>query len=97
MNDIVYLKLISGEELIGEKIDTGLYANVVQIVPIPVDQDYNFSVRIFPFPFAASEQKNIPINEQHIIIETNPNSNFVDMYREKFGKIQLVQKSFLTA
>ena len=97
MSDVVFLKLSSGEELLAEKIDEGFYSNLLQIIPVPVDSEQNFGIRAFPFPFAAQETSKIAIDPSHIMIETNPDQQFVAMYNERFGKIQLLQNSFLTS
>lgn len=95
MSNIVFLKLSSGEELLAEKVDDDIYSNVIQIIPFPVDSEQNFSVRAFPFPFAAQETSQLRINSSHIMIEANPDEQFVAMYNERFGKIQIVKNSFL--
>lgn len=95
MSNVVFLKLASGEELLAEKVDDETYSNIIQIIPFPVDSEQNFSVRAFPFPFAAQEATKLHIKSSHVMIETNPDEQFVVMYNERFGKIQIVKNSFL--
>jgi hypothetical protein len=97
MSNVVYLKLISGEELLAEEVEPNVYSNLLQIIPFPVDSEQNFSIRAFPFPFAAQEANHIPININHILVKTIPDQQFVAMYNERFGKIQIVRNSFLTS
>jgi hypothetical protein len=95
MSEIVYIKLVSGEELIAEKVSDNTYTNMLQIMMIPIDHE-NFGARLFPFPFFAQETKTFQFkNPNSVMLETTPDLQYVNMYNERFGKIQIVRNTTL--
>jgi hypothetical protein len=97
MENIFYIKLSTGEELIAERVSIGdeknTYKNIVQVIAIPSDSE--ISIRIFPFPFAASDAPETQINKNSIVIESIPNDRYIDIYREAFGKIKISRNNLL--
>lgn len=91
---IKFIKLISGEELMGEVLrkedDHYVMKNTILVNLIP-NEDGRIGVQMVPFPFLVGEGDEIKILSSAISIEGNPSDDFLNSYNEKYGHIQVVK------
>ena len=92
------IKLVSGEDLIGEvfvgentvEIDTPL-----QIVVVPTSNDNQFTVGLAPFmPFAST--KKFSYSKDHVMLHYEPAPELNNDYNRVTGKGIIIPKSKLT-
>ena len=87
--DIRLVKLISGEEILGELVtDTAIITlrNPVKVATVR-GQDGNPNVGFAPFPTYAEESKDatIDLQRQHVVYSYIPAEDFRKNYEQVFG------------
>lgn len=92
MSDIKLIKLINGEELLAEVIDssyngTVLMKNVVRVVVMPNKLDPK-TPNIGFAPWAEfTDDKEIEISQTSVLAIMNPIKEFLAQYQSMFGKV----------
>ena len=101
--DIIALKLVTGEEILGEFVDTDRdgYWRLRNPVGISIvrGQDGRPNVGFSPFPLHAEDKtgKTIDINIKHIVYSYDPAEDFKSNYDQIFGSgIVLPNKTLIT-
>ena len=93
---VEYVKLVSGEDLLGELVsesesqNTVVFKNMILINYIPNSQG-QVGVQMLPFPMATEDGAEINFYRSALSIRAKPNENFMHAYRERFGGIQVVK------
>jgi hypothetical protein len=88
MSDIICLKLISGEELAGQKVEMTsngdfVIRNVASIVMMP-GQGNQVSLGLMPFlPYAESKQ--FTIAREAVVTSFSPNVDMLNNYNRMYG------------
>jgi hypothetical protein len=88
--DIIALKLVTGEELLGENVSAEdgrfLIKNPVGI-QIVRGQDGRPNVGFAPFPLHSEDKsgKTVDIDGQHVVYSYDPAEDFVTNYNQIFG------------
>lgn len=102
MKNVMLYRLITGELILAEEWDddegegyTYLLKNPVKIVVIPSRADpQNPTVGLAHWN-EFSEDKLVSVRAEHVITRTTPIQQFVDQYKQMFGKILMPQGSGL--
>lgn len=85
MKTIKLIKIISGEELIGEELPTDpgyvTLGKVFQVVIIP-QKDGSQQVGMLPFHIHTKLHDELAIQKQHIIFETEPGKEILQHYQQ---------------
>lgn len=99
MSNIRILKLVSGEEIIGNVTDNGLLTYsikngvIVALVPSRANPQQP-SIGLAPWlPYA--ENDTVLIHKQHVVYEAEPIQEMVNNYNSIFGKIIAPPKTLL--
>ena len=90
-NNVKLLKMISGEELLGEITEEGQNSitikNAVRVVVVPTKTDPRTPTVGFA-PWAEwSEEKEFTIHKAHVIVMMKPVQEFINQYNSMFGGI----------
>ena len=92
--DILYFKLTSGEEIVGEVVtNTSSYLEIKNIIQVIMVQNGEGSVGIQFMPFAAITATETPLRlyRHSIAVEGVPSQEFMNNYNQKYGSgIQVV-------
>ena len=101
--EIIALKLVTGEEVLGEVVDTQLNTHCRLKNPVGISivrgQDGRPNVGFSPFPLHAEDKtgKTIDINIKHIVYSYDPAEDFKSNYDQIFGSgIVLPNKTLIT-
>jgi hypothetical protein len=102
MSDIKILKLITGEEVLGEiesQSDTEfVISNPVGIAIVP-GKNGQPNVGFAPFPLHSAQKKNstLAFAKKHVVYSYEPAQDFIDNYNQIFGSgIVLPNKQLIT-
>lgn len=82
-NEVIGLKLVSGEEIVGKVREEADYFVVDNPSFIIILQE---GAGLVPWP-QFSSGKQIKLNKHHVIVSFELNPNIVDGYNQKFGGI----------
>lgn len=100
--DIIALKLVTGEDILGENIGKGsdiwTLKNPVGI-SIVRGQNGQPNIGFSPFPLHAEDKsgKTIDIDSQHVVYSYDPAEDFKENYNQIFGSgIVLPNKTLIT-
>jgi hypothetical protein len=97
-DDVIFLKLITGEEIVAEKksfngkVFTLTHGLQIFLQPMP---DGQVGVQSLPWPFAIDPSEDVFIDQSHVIFANHPNKDLINLHRERFGKIQIVSSALL--
>jgi hypothetical protein len=99
VENLKILRLTTGEEIIGEVLDHNvtktIVKNPVRIIVVPSKADPNNpSVAFAPF-LQWSDDKELTLNSNHVIVLASPITEFVNQYNGMFGGIVVPSKSGL--
>lgn len=99
MTDIKILRLITGEEIIGEiTLDTGFkitIKNPIRIVVLPgKSNNDNPTVGLAPWTEFSSDSE-FTLDKQHVLLIMEPISEFINQYKMAFSKIITPQPNLL--
>lgn len=88
MSDVVCLKLMSGEEVVGKLMERNIeyikLKDVASIVMMPGGQSGQVGLGLMPFlPYA--ESKAFHFNRQFVVIDFDPNIDMLNNYNRMFG------------
>lgn len=97
MDNIVCLKLQSGEEVIGKLFEKNGVAFVLQdvasIVMMPGSLQGQVGLGLMPFlPYA--DEKKFSFNREHVMVEFAPGTDMLNNYNRMFGSGIQIAKSF---
>lgn len=104
--EVVIVKLSSGEEILGEKVDAvhngGVtIRNVLAIVLQPGQADAQGNQRIgfgfLPWGSLAGEDFRFSFKPEHVLYTATPVDEIKQMYAQRFGKIMTPPKGLLIA
>jgi hypothetical protein len=89
MSDIIVFKLVTGEEIIGEVVNSdsaGTYylQNVLGLV---MSQGPDGKIGVSAFPWGTHVEGEIPIQDEHIIYSGAPVADLVGLYNKAFSRI----------
>lgn len=89
--NIKMLKLLSGEEIMGEvlntKPDSVQLRNVVRVMVVPSRADPNTPTVAFAPWVEFSDNKDVVVNSDHVTCVYSPVKEFVNQYNAMFGGI----------
>lgn len=92
------VKLVNGEELIGEVMDTMEGTHLVLVEPMQIvlvpSQNNTFSVGLAPF-LVYAKKNNFLISRQHILFDFEPSSALESEYRRIRTGIVVAQESVI--
>lgn len=91
MSKVVCLKLMTGEELIGQDMGDNQYKDMAAIMMVPGSQnDGQVGLGLMPF-LPYSDDESFVINENAIIIKHTPSIDMINNYNRIYGSgIQVV-------
>mgnify|MGYP003344298021 CR=1 FL=1 len=100
--DIIALKLVTGEELLGE-LESQSETEYVIVNPVGIavvrGKDGQPNVGFSPFPLHSEQKKDstIAISKKHVVYSYVPAQDFIDNYNQIFGSgIVLPNKQIIT-
>jgi hypothetical protein len=88
--DIIVLKLITGEEVLGE-LESQSETEFVLVNPVGISivrgQNGQPNVGLTPFPMHAEQKTGtiVPINKKHVVYNYEPAEDFKANYNQIFG------------
>ena len=97
MAEIKILKLISGEEIIGEVLENGseiCIKNPVRIVVMPGKDPREPQVGLAPWG-QFSKEKTFSLHKAHIVVIMTPIDAFVNQHKEMFGGIVIPKQGLI--
>lgn len=88
--DIKVLKLVTGEEVLGELIDenqSSIILNNVVGIAVVRGKDGQPNIGFTPFPLHAEPESNIhrTFNKEHVVYSYEPAEDFKSNYNQLFG------------
>jgi len=88
--DIIVLKLITGEEVLGE-LESQSETEFVLVNPVGISivrgQNGQPNIGLTPFPMHAEQKSGItvPISKKHVVYNYEPSEDFKSNYNQIFG------------
>lgn len=85
MGKVVCLKMVSGEELIGQDNGSELYSDLAAIMMVPGNHNNGqVGLGLMPFlPYAEDSELHIP--DTHIMIKFSPSDDMLNNYNRIYG------------
>lgn len=96
MNNVKVIRIISGEELIGDVEDTGDQINIVNVGVVSlVSTQTGVGISLYPFaPYA--DESSFSFRKEHVVTTFNPSTDLLNNYNRMFGSgIQIASASAL--
>jgi len=94
MSDPIYIKLISGEELIGVVTNHGqqneapfMLFEHLAMINVGQQSDGNVGIQLLPYPFITDDNEPIRIYQSAIALQGTPSQDFINHYKTQFGKL----------
>ena len=90
--NIVYIKLMTGEEILAEEVSENTFKNCIQIHFVPQQESGQVGLQMIPWPIGIDENTELPMNPNGIMMNIPAPVEMKNIYNQRFGSgIQVVK------